>query len=458
MKAAGRKPPFHHSLPQVLPSYKRDSMKTPSAKRFLAVPATLFLIMAVVFPMLAEARSRKQPKPARSGIEHIIVVMMENRSFDHLLGWLPNADGMQEGLSYPDDSGALHPTFPLAPDYMGCSHPDPDHTWQGGREEYDGGAMDGFLRAGSNDELAIGYYLEADRPFFNAFARAYTTCDGYFASILGPTFPNRVFQHAAQTDRLDNTFEISSLPTIWDRLREKGVSARYYYSDVSFLWLWGTKYLSISRSYEEFLADAASGHLPHVAFVDPRFLEDQTGTSGSDHPHADIREGDAFLARTFHAVAAGPRWPKTVFIVTYDEWGGFFDHVAPPRAAAPNGVDPDIVGGKSLLGMRVPAVIASPFSRGNSDSPRVVSNAFDHTSILKLIEWRWRLRPLTSRDASADVGNILDALDFGRRNDAVPDLPLPPSPVIVPCPLVGLPGDIQGLRALGVALGLLPPG
>lgn len=373
------------------------------------------------------------PHPKKSGIDHIIVVMMENRSFDHLLGWLPNADGMQSGLSYADDDGTVHTTAPLAPDYMGCAHPDPDHSWIGGRVEYANGAMDGFLKAGTNDDYAIGYYEEGDRPFFNALARAYTTCDHFFASILGPTYPNRIFQHAAQTDRLDNTLEISTLPTIWDRLQQRGVSARYYFSDVPFLLLWGTKYVGLFGTYDEFLADAASGNLPSVAFVEPRFIEDSTGTSGSDHPHGDIRVGDAFLSDTFQAVANGPGWPNTVFIITYDEWGGFFDHVPPPRAAAPNDVDPDLVDGKALLGLRVPVVVASPFTRGDDANPRIASQTFDHTSILKLIEWRFQLRPLTARDASTDVGNLVAALDFDNPDPTVPSLPMAVAPSVIPC-------------------------
>jgi len=282
-----------------------------------------------------QVKGRKKPlPPSRSGIDHIVIVMMENRSFDHLLGWLPNADGKQAGLTYTDSAGTSHATHPLAPDFMGCTHPDPDHSWEGGRVEYDGGAMDGFLQADMNDDYAIGFYEEEDRPFFNALARAYTTCDHFFAAIMAETYPNRVFQHAAQTDRLHNTLDISTLPTIWDRLLEEGVSARYYFSDVPFLALWGTKYVSITRSYEDFQSDAATGTLPSVAFIDPRFINDETGTSGSDHPHADVRVGDAFLADTFQAVASSPNWPSTVFIVTYDEWGGFFDHLPAPRRAA----------------------------------------------------------------------------------------------------------------------------
>src|SRR5262249_19785286 len=139
-------------------------------------------------------RDKKAPKPEKSGIEHIVVVMMENRSFDHLLGWLPNADGMQPGLSYADPSGNVQSTAPLGPDSMGCAHPDRDHSWGGGRVEYDDGAMDGFLRAGSNDAFAIGYYTEGDRPFSSSLARAFTTCDRFFAAIMAETYPNRIFQ------------------------------------------------------------------------------------------------------------------------------------------------------------------------------------------------------------------------------------------------------------------------
>lgn len=430
-----------------------------STARPVAAVVLAFLVAFVPESALARPKDKHSlPPRAQSGVDHIVVVMMENRSFDHLLGWHPTAEGVQEGLAYADEAGVAHATFPLAPDYMGCDHPDPDHSWEGGRTQLNGGAMDGFLRSGANDEYAIGYYVEADRPFFNAFAQAFTTADRSFSSILGPTFPNRVFMHAAQTDRLTNSFEISSLPTIWDRLAEKGVSARYYYSDVSFLWLWGPKYEAISGSYEDFLADAANGTLPAVSFVEPRFLGDEIGVSGSDHPHGDIRVGDAFLSEAFHAVATGPSWSRTVFIVTYDEWGGFFEHVAPPRAAAPNAVDPDVVGGKALLGFRIPVVIASPFTRSPDGSPRVASETFDHTSILKLIEWRWNLRPLTARDASSDVGNLAAVLDFAHPDATVPDLPVPAEPVVVPCPLSSepLPSKWERLLDLFLAGGPIP--
>ncbi|HEX8892631.1 MAG TPA: alkaline phosphatase family protein, partial [Terriglobales bacterium] len=158
------------------------------------------------------------PDPASSGIEHVVVVTMENRSFDHLMGWLPNADGKQAGLSFDDKNGQSHSTQSFSGDFTGCPHPDPDHSYTGSRVAYDGGKMDGFLRVGSNDAYSIAYYEEKDIPFYAALARNYTACDHYHASILGPTFPNRMFLYAAQTDRLTDSIAISSLPTILDRL------------------------------------------------------------------------------------------------------------------------------------------------------------------------------------------------------------------------------------------------
>ena len=375
------------------------------------------------------------PSPGNSGIDHVVVVTMENRSFDHFLGWLPNADGKQAGLTYVDKQGVAHSTYSLSGDYTGCPHPDPDHSYDGARIQYDAGKMDGFLLDTANDIYCIGYYGPKDIPFYAALARHYTTCDRYFPSILGPTFPNRIFLHAAQTDRLSNTATLSTLPTIWDRLAAAGVSANYYYNNLPFLGLWGPKYLGISRPYADFLLSAATGTLPAVSFVDPIYTVLDDGTGNDDHPHADIRKGDRFLHDTFQAVANGPKWANTVFVVNFDEWGGFFEHVPPPRATAPNNVDPDLVNGKALLGFRVPTVIASPFSFGNARDPRVSAHVFDHTSVLKLIEWRWGLAPLTLRDASSDVANLAYALNFENPNASVPALPVPTAPVIgAPCP------------------------
>ena len=214
--------------------------------------------------------------------------------------------------------------------------------------------MDGFLRAGANDTYAIGYYNAANIPFYAALAQNYTVCDRYFVSILGPTFPNRMFMLAGQTDRLDNSLSFSSLPTIFDRLASAGVSHQYYFNNLPYLALWGFKYLFSTRPFSTFLARAATGTLPSVSFVDPSYTLLDDGNGNDDHPHADIRNGDAFLSTIFRALTASHKWKNTVLIINFDEWGGFFEHVPPPRAVAPNNVDTDQISGQVLLNVTIP--------------------------------------------------------------------------------------------------------
>jgi phospholipase C len=361
------------------------------------------------------------PPADLSGIEHIVVLMMENRSFDHMLGWLEGADGRQRGLTYLDASGVLHATYHLAPDFQGCGHSDPDHSYEGGRVEYNGGACDGWLRAGNNDTYAIGYYTKKDLPFYSGAATRWTACDRYFSAILAGTFPNRIYQHAAQTDRLANTFDLCTLPTIWDRLAAAGLDGRYYFSDVPFLALWGSRYAPISHRFTTFLADAAAGTLPHVSFVDPRFLGEQEGLSNDDHPFADIRNGQDFLNQVYAAVTRSPAWPNTVLVINYDEWGGFFDHVPPPAGPIP-AADQAAGNQDGLFGFRTPCLVISPFARREYVSHRVL----DHTSVLKMIEWRWGLSPLTARDTTAT--NLAEVLQFQAPGLSAKQLAVPTGP------------------------------
>jgi phospholipase C len=350
--------------------------------------------------------ARALPDPANSGIDHIVVLCMENRSFDHILGWLPGANGRQAGLSYPDRNGAAHPTYHLST-FQGCGHPDPDHSYNGARAEYHNGACDGWLQV--NDDFSIGYYAQADLPFLGHAGPAWTVCDNYFAATLGPTFPNRLYLHSAQTDRTDDSVGLTSLPTIWDRLAQAGISHRYYYNDLPFLALWGLKYTDIAHSYSTFLSDAAAGTLPAVSYVEPPlFLEAIDGLSRDDHPHGDIRNGEATMNGVYRAVTTSPNWARTLLIVTFDEWGGFFDHVPPTSAPDAN---PSVTG---LRGFRVPAILFSPYAQRGA----VAHGTYDHASILRLIEWRFGLPALTPRDAAA--ANLAEVLVFG-----APDLTAP---------------------------------
>src|SRR2546426_786414 len=240
---------------------ERFSWMSPSRRTFLSTAAAATGGLAVAcadrtvgVPVLSRLAGSLPLDPQTCGIEHIVVLMMENRSFDHFLG-----------RAVPQR----------------------------------------------------------------------TSFDRYFCASLGPTFPNRISQHAGQTDRLSNTPALSTLPTIWDRLAARGLRGRYYYGDVPFLGLWGAKYVPISRPLDEFFADCRAGSLPHVAFVDGPFLTEATGTGPDDHPFSDIRAGDAFMNRIYAAVTASPAWEHTVLVINFDEWGGFFDHVPPPAAPIP---------------------------------------------------------------------------------------------------------------------------
>lgn len=355
--------------------------------------------------MLSSTACAPAPPPIRpfgpageSGIDHIVVVMMENRSVDHLLGWLPGIDGRQAGLSFTDRHGVAHPTHHLA-EFVTCGYQDPDHSYDGGRVEYAEGRCDGFLLP-SDDTFPIGYYEQPDLPFFGQAAPAWTVCDRYFAATMGPTFPNRIYQHAGASDRRKNTLTISQLPTIWDRLKAKGLEGRYYFTDAPVTALWGLSHADITRPIDGFFADCRAGRLPHVAYVDPKFLiAGPIGTSGDYHPHSDIRVGEQFLHRVYEAVTTSPVWDRTVLVVNFDEWGGFYDHVAPEEA-------PDADPKLALRGFRVPCMVASPLARRG----HVAHDTYDHTSVLKMIEWGFDLQPLSVRDAHAN--NLADVLDL----------------------------------------------
>jgi phospholipase C len=361
------------------------------------------------------------PDPRRSGLDHIVVVVMENRSFDHLLGWLPGADGRQAGLTYLDRSGVAHSTHRLAPDFRGCGFADPDHSYAGGRKAYDHGRCDGWLRTGRNDDYCIGYYTQPDLPFFGQAAPAWTVCDRYFASIMGPTMANRMYLHAGRTDRTNDLPVPSRLRTIWDALGERGIAGRYYRRNFSFLALWGSKYSRITRSWADFRRACRSGKLPAVAYVEPLYTLPLFGAGNDDHPPSDIRAGEWFLSQVYTAVTTSPAWPRTLLAITFDEWGGFFDHVPPP-----NGPDTNPL--HRLRGFRVPTVLVSPFARRG----HVDHGLYDHASILKLIEWRFGLRSLSVRDAAAK--NLADALDFSRRDLRAPSFTVPRVDSSAACP------------------------
>ena len=414
---------------------RRDFLQRTAVTAGLAASAGLLLSPRSLIAAAARQQRRAPlPSPRDMPIDTFVVLMMENRSFDHFAGWTPGADGKQAGLSYVDDDGKTYQTHPLAPDFQGCAFHDPDHSWDGGRLQFDGGRCDGFLK-GSNDVFAIGYYLAKDIPFLASAITSFTVCDRFFCSLLGPTYTNRDYMHAAQSyGTTDNVFPPQAgypdgYPdsTIFAALQAKGISNRYFFVDEPFSAMWGAPGLSRSGRVEEYYQRCASGTLPALSFVDPSFANEDQGTSGDQHPHGDIRTGDAFMSDVVHAFMESPQWKRGALFIVYDEWGGFFDHVPPP-VVPDDRMSPDINKNFGQMGFRIPAVIVSPYARRGY----VDHQQFGFESILKMIRYRYGLSPLTKRDAYAR--NVARAFDFASQpNLAPPTLPSPPAVVSPPC-------------------------
>jgi phospholipase C len=406
-----------------------------------AVAAGLTASLGLTLPpetIIAEAARRqrraKLPSPRDIPIDTFVVLMMENRSFNHFVGWLPGADGKQSGLSYVDDDGKTYQTHPLAPDYQGCAYNDPDHSWEGGRAQLNNGRMDGFLK-GDNDVYAIGYYQESDLSFMPALAKTFTTCDRFFCSILASTFPNREYMHAAQSyGAQDNSYPPqigypTGFPdtTIFAALAARNVSSRYYFSDEPVAALWAQPGLARSSRVDEFYQRCSDGTLPALSFVDPAFGNEEGGTSSDQHPHGDIRTGDAFMSDVVHAFMESKHWKRGALFVVWDEWGGFFDHVAPPRVPDDR-MDKDLNKDYGQQGFRIPAMIVSPYARRG----HVDHTSWSFESILKMIRYRFGAAPLAKRDAYAR--NIARAFDWQSKPQLqVPALPDPANVISPPC-------------------------
>jgi phospholipase C len=463
---------------------RRKFLQITAASAGLAVTGTDLLSQAA-----ASASTTISPNGS-SGIRHIVVLMMENRSFDHFLGWLPGANGRHDLEFVSAVDGNTYPNYPLAPDFQGCGYSDPDHSWEGWLVEYNYGRMDGFLRRptmpvgypgvtlAAANTFPIGYYTNLlpdrtrkvlpDLPITGPLAERYATLDNYFCAFAGETYPNRFYQHAGQTDRDHNSEAPSTLPTIWDQLspipNSDGIpTAGYYYRDVPFLALWASpgiepgatfKYQAFFHPFSDedastaalsygtsFVAACENGSLPNVCYVDPAFDSGGSGTSGDDHPLSDIRLGERFIADAYHALADNGHLDDTVLIVTFDEWGGFYDHVRPPQVIDNTNPANVMHAGDSTtptdgrlypdyrqLGFRVPAIVVSNLVRPH----QIVRNGpFEHCSTLALIESTFGLTPLTARDRFArNLRDVLSPFPLPGRF-AVPPSSIPTSSDVI---------------------------
>ncbi len=346
-------------------------------------------------------------------IEHIVVLMQENRSFDSYFGKLSGVDGLPPDASNPDADGTPVSSFHQPP-Y--CTA-DTNHSWAGGHGEYDDGKNDGFvIENNPGGARAMGYYDETDLPFYYSLAVQFATADRYFCSVLSSTYPNRFYLLTGTSfghihnDSTPGGFQQRS---IFDLLDEQHISWKIYYTDAPFaLFLHVNNRVENQARIAQFYIDAAAGTLPQVSFLDPAFTP-LAGPETDEHPPSNIQVGQQFVGKVVTALTTSPLWPTSALFLTYDEHGGFYDHVPPPSACVPDDIPPMLDSGDPVAqfdryGFRVPFVLVSPYAR-----PGYVShNIYDHTSVLRFIETRFDLPALTDRDANADP--LLDLFDFAQ--------------------------------------------
>jgi phospholipase C len=396
----------------------------------------------------AEAAHRRNrlPSPRNLPIDHFVVLMMENRSFDHYFGWLTNQADAVQRQRFPNPQGQQVETRHFSTlgsggvQYKGCGHPDPGHGWESGRKQLQGG----FLAEGSgNDEYALTYFNRGELGFVHAAGENYTLYDRFFCSLLASTWPNRYYKWSAQAGGRKNNEPPAEergnqWETIFDRAIPRGVTARYYNSDLPFSAVWGPRGAAWTNPTERYFQDCASGNLPNIAFIDPPFRDGGggDGLSADEHPLGDVRLGQAFMADAVNAFVKSPNYRRGAMFVVYDEWGGFFDHVRPPRVADAR-ASSDLNEDFGQMGFRIPAVAISPYTRGRGGSGRfrVDHGVYGHESILKLISHRFGLGYLTRRHRYCR--NIGRSFDWRRPDFDPPQLPDPPEIATAPCALGG---------------------
>ncbi len=369
-------------------------------------------------------------------IEHVIIYMQENHSYDNYFGMLGRGDGFTLGPggtptdSNPDLDQQPVTAFPI----QGTCDPNKGASqgWNASHISWSNGANDGFIRAANGGTGSMGYWDGTTLPFYYGLAQTFVLCDRWFCSMLGQTFPNRRYLQAATSVGIVSTDvdEVLATPTapngvIWERLDAHGITWNDYAVDLPDIALfpgWSQDKVDKVKTFNDFLLDCANGTLPQVSIISP-------GDQKWSEEDADVQNGEAYSASIVNAVMHGPAWTKTVLFFTYDEHGGYFDHVPPPPAVAPDAiapritVPPDEPGAFDRYGFRVPAVVVSPFAKKGY----VSSVVHDHTSILKFLETKFNLGALTYRDANAD--DLLDTLDVANPGFLEPPtLPAPGLP------------------------------
>jgi phospholipase C len=437
-------------------------------------------------------------------IEHVVILIQENRSFDHYFGSYRGVAGFQDPQAAPGIfsqqgypvagyGGVLQP-FHIDTRAGGECTNDINHSWGPQHTYWDGGKLDKFVSGhvaadgAATGALTMGYYTRADLEFYYALADAFTICDHYHCSVLGPTDPNRLYSLSAtlgpdgsaggpilstSSTRVDR-FGTLSWTTMPEQLQARGVSWKVYSSpDGNF----GDNVLPYFKQYQSnptlaanallpsfpgtFQTDCQLGTLPQVSWVLAPLLK-------SEHPPAPVVWGEYASAQVLQALTSNPQlWSKTALFITFDENGGFFDHVPPPVAppgssgeyltVSPLPSDAGGVNGPIGLGFRVPMLIASPFARGGF----VCSDVFDHTSTLRFLETRFGAEvPNLSAWRRSATGDLTSAFNFVAVDPSVPSLPQPSltdSRVLSPSCLVAAPASLVG-GTIGQLSGTIVPG
>jgi phospholipase C len=454
---------------------RRGLLKSGAFGAALTLPGIRSAVMSAS-AMAATRVPDSLPDPSRPAgtataampFDHVVCVMMENHSFDNLLGALPrlgqaNADGLtfdragQATNSNPSSNGTVTSFVLTNTEQPGSV----DQSWDATHHQIDGGKMDGFVTSVNSVE-PMGYWTDEVLPFAYSVARTFCLANRWFCSAPCQTYPNRRFLMAgtAYGDIATDTQSLEDAPppngTIFDRLHAYGISWANYFTDLPQTGIIPSiieKYPGNLAPIAKFMTDCAAGTLPSVSFVDPEFgvlsdigsplaslpqvatqptvaevLQNANGIGGDQESPQDMYYGEAWAHQILQAVLDSPAWARTLLIYTYDEHGGYYDHVPPPAAIAPDSIPPnlspgDAPGGYNLYGPRVPGIVVSPYSKPNG----VTNVLHDHTSVLATVEAKWNLPALTYRDANATT--VMDFLDVNR-----PAFLEPPTTLVAPSP------------------------
>ncbi len=388
-------------------------------------------------------------------VAHVVVLMFENRSFDHKLGFMKRENPEIEGLTgaesnLSDPSSPMPVAHPVTDQaaYVGDLDDPPHELSDVAIQLYGHGGLPDYCQTPDNTGFVLAYALHQPSneaalamscfapgrlPAFHTLAREFAVCDHWFASVPGPTWPNRAFVHCASSGGfVDGTVRVYGMRTIYDNLHDAGHSVGIYYHDFAqcliLQRLQGDVFKGFFHEIDTFLADARAGTLPSYSFIEPRYY-DAAEKANDEHPPHDMQFGDQLLARVYEALRASPAWESTVLVVLSDEHGGIYDHVPPPPAVPPgDGVSADPPFGFDRLGVRVPALVISP------RVPRGTVNhcVYDHASVPATLRALFGLAaPLNQRDAHAATFHGLLSLAAPRTDapmllpTAFPPLPAP---------------------------------